>query len=147
MGPPLIGPICRSATVSAMPVRFGVREGFCARHWFHNRGPRRNASTCLESEDNATHATIYERNSHERYDNTRQQTEHNEGFTLMQTPRYRQAFGGRSSLSVRTSDFRATRRLPRGARRALSWRPTPLQQKAKSRPEAALDIVEIPVAT
>ena len=64
MGPPLIGPICRSATLSAMPVRFGVREGFCARHWFHDRGPRRNASACFESEDNATHATNYERNSH-----------------------------------------------------------------------------------
>jgi hypothetical protein len=48
-----------------MPVRFGVRAGFCARHWFHDRGPRRNASTCVESAANATHATNYERNSHE----------------------------------------------------------------------------------
>jgi hypothetical protein len=49
----------------------------------------------LESEDNAAHATIHERNSHERYwkQNTQQQAEHNEGLTLMQTPRYRQAFG------------------------------------------------------
>ena len=57
IGPPLIGPIWRSPALKLMPVRFGVREGFCVRHSFHKRGPRRKASRCLESADNATHAT------------------------------------------------------------------------------------------
>jgi hypothetical protein len=49
----------------------GVSEGFCARHWFHDRGPRRNVSTCFDSADNAARNEL-ERNSHERYtdDNT-----------------------------------------------------------------------------
>jgi hypothetical protein len=64
-------------------------EGFCVRHWFHDRGPRRNASTCLDSEDNATHALNYKRYSHKT--RNRQTIQNTTATTLMQAQHWRQA--------------------------------------------------------
>ena len=154
MGPPLIGPIWRSPALSAMPVRFGVIEGFCARHWFHERGPRRNASTCLESADNATHATTKERNSHER-GNRQQQT--TPTITLLQTPRHRQAesrgnthFGSSAVASSQRAGFRQAGAAPPPsiapakneeppAGGSLRWRIRPAIRRGQSQPGLAAD--------
>jgi hypothetical protein len=49
MGPPLIGPICRSPTLKVRPLRLGTTSGFSERHAFHALGPRRKISIWLES--------------------------------------------------------------------------------------------------
>ena len=47
--PPFMVPICRSAALKKSLIRLGTVVGFCRRQSFHDRGPRRKASTCSES--------------------------------------------------------------------------------------------------
>ena len=92
MGPPLIGPICRWPTLKVRPLRFGTTSGF--------------SEPCLPGPWAAAQKFRYGWSLETRLprnEGTQNESRRDDGSTVMQTLRYRQAFGDRCRVTLCTA--------------------------------------------